>query len=242
MNKKKKGWGSFISDLLYEKTDTEDEFDDDDDLDDESDAEINGLLPITPQDHIMPAVKEPKAPEIKLNANIVDAIKNVMDDNNLDGYDYYEFMQSISEQTDMPSEKRKFEVVYSVIKGMGITKQHLIDTATRYLNAIVKHQEEFNDTIASEESEKVDALKNRAESIESTITEKTELIEAIKKEIESLHNEKVEVLEIAQENEATIDKLRQEGDLAYKLFISQINDGKRKINEYISEGDANGNG
>lgn len=220
----KKGLGGFIKGIFVESVEDED-FDD------------LPELPTSEQNHEMPDVKEPKADtpkqELSVNKEIVELIKNVMDDNNLDGYDYYEFMQSVAEQKDMPSEKKKFEVVFSVIKGMGITSEHLLNTADHYMSVIEKHQEEFNATIDAEEHDKVVKLKEQAEGIEGDITAKTEQIEALKAEIEQLHNQKVDIMDEALSNEAKITKYRQEGVLAYKLFIGQIKDGKNKINQYI---------
>ena len=219
-----KGLGGFIKGIFVETAEDED-FDD------------LPELPTSEQNHEMPDVKEPKADtpkqELSVNKEIVEMIKNVMEDNNLDGYDYYEFMQSVAEQKDMPSEKKKFEVVFSVIKGMGITSEHLMKTADHYMSVIEKHQEEFNATIDAEEHEKVIQLKEQAEGIEGDITAKTEQIEALKAEIEQLHNKKVDIMDEALSNEAKITKYRQEGTLAYKLFIGQIKDGKGKINQYI---------
>lgn len=234
MGVKKKGFGSMLKGIFVEQVD----FDEDELTDEELTEQMSsGGLPKTEQNYPMPEVKEPKAdkPEITINKNIVNAIKEVMDSNDLDGYDYKEFMRSIEEQSDLPSEKKKFEVVFSVIKGMGVTKSHLMDTADHYLNVVLQHKEEFTSKIDTEESEKVVKLKNKAETIEGSITEKTEQIKALEKEIEALHNEKVEVLEIASENEAEILKLRQEGDYAYKIFTDKIKDGKRKINDYVSD-------
>lgn len=235
MGGKKKGFGSMLKGIFVEQVD----IDDDELTDEELSEQMNsGGLPVTQQNHPMPDVKEPKAesaPEITINKNIVNAIKAVMDENDLEGYDYKEFMRSIEEQKDLPSEKKKFEVVFSVVKGMGVSKQHLVDTADHYLNIVLKHKEEFTAKIDSEESEKVVKLKNEAEAIEGSITQKTDQIEALKQEIEALHNKKVEVLEVASENEAEILKLRQEGDYAYKIFTDKIKDGKRKINEYVSD-------
>lgn len=224
-----KGIGGFLKGIFVEETDEE--------FDEEFEEECGSQEDSSPKtNEVKPEKKaEPKKPEIKVDPKIVEAIKTAMEESNLDGYDYYEFMQSVSEQKDMPSEKRKYEVVFSVIKNMGITKEHLISTADHYLSVIDKHQEEFNAKIDSEEQEKVIKLKDKANGMEDTITEKTEQIEALKREIEELHNEKVEILEVAIKNEAAVTQYRQEGTLAYKLFKGQIKDGKDKINQYIAE-------
>ena len=229
MAKKKKGFGSMLAGIFVEPIDS--------DEDEEFEEEVKNL-PKTKQDYPMPKVKEPKKkepePELVINNDIVNSIKQVMEDNNLEGYDYYEFMQSVAEQSDMPSEKRRFEVVFSVAKGWGLSKEHLITTADHYIEVIENHRKNFEGKINSEEQDKVLKLKSQAELIDRSILEKEELIESLREEMDALKERKESMLTVVNENEAEITQLRQEGNLAYKLFINQIKDGKNKINEYIS--------
>ena len=175
-----------------------------------------------------------EAPSVKMNEDVLAAIKNALDEANLDGYDYYEFMKSIAEQTDMPSEKKKYEVVFSVVKNMGVTTDHLVNSASHYIQVIGEHRSKFDANINDKEQEMVVKLHEKAESIENTITAKSDQIEALKAEIKALSEEKIEVVNVATENGAQIATLRQEGSLAYDAVVSQIEDGKNKITKYLS--------
>ena len=176
------------------------------------------------------------APAPAVNADILEALKHVIDevDNaHPDEYTYYKFMHTVSEQ-DNPSEKKKYEVVFSILKNMGITAESLILSADNYIHAIQNHYTGFDSKIALEEQEKVVKLNSEAEAIETTITSKSEQIEALKVEIKALHEKKVSIVDIARANDVSITKLKQEGTMAYKVVISQIEDGKNKITKYIS--------
>ncbi len=177
---------------------------------------------------------EEEAPAV--NADVIEALKQVIDDvdnAHPDKYTYYKFMHTVSEQ-DNPSEKKKYEVVFSILKNMGITAESLILSADNYIHAIQNHFTGFETKIESEEQEKVSKLNSQAEAIETTITSKSEQIEALKEEIKALHEEKVSIVDIARENDVALTKLKQEGIMAYKVVVGQIEDGKNKITKYIS--------
>jgi hypothetical protein len=173
-------------------------------------------------------------PELKINKDIVDSIKKALEENKLKGYNYYEFMSAVEQQNEIASEQKKFQIVFSVVKGMGVTKDQLVSTADHYLKIVEKHKIEFDAKVASEEEAKVTRVRTEADNIEAGITAKTEQIEKLKQEIEVLHKKKVEALNVAQTNDVDLLQIKQDGNVAYKLFADQIKDGKNKIIQYIS--------
>lgn len=173
-------------------------------------------------------------PELKINKDIVDSIKKALEENKLKGYNYYEFMSAVEQQNEIASEQKKFQIVFSVVKGMGVTKDQLVSTADHYLKIVEKHKIEFDAKVASEEEAKVTRVRTEADNIEAGITAKTEQIEKLKLDIEVLHKKKVEALNVAQTNDVDLLQIKQDGNVAYKLFVDQIKDGKNKIIQYIS--------
>ena len=221
----KKGFGALIKGLVWESDDTDNE-----ELTEEELAELEESAEEAPASATKEETTGPSP--VALNENIVDAIKEAIKEADLDGYDYYEFKKAVEEQK-FPSDKEKYVTVFSVIKGIGVTVEHLLTTADHYVDVLVKHRADFDTTINEEEEAGVTALKAKADSIEDEINAKLDAIEKAKAEIEALGAEKDSVLAMAQKNEATISTLRAEGDLVYKMFADDISDSKSKINQYL---------
>jgi hypothetical protein len=227
---KKGGIGGAIKGFFFESSNADDE--DDGDIVEAQESKVSSKSTQSTANAV-PVASSP-VPELKINQDIVNSIKDCMDENKLEGYNYYEFMQAVEEQTDIPSEQKKYEIVFKVVKGMGVTKQTLVSTADHYSKVVEKHKQVFIDKVASEEASKVVNVRTEAENIEKSISAKMAQMDALKQEIDSLHGKKVEALNVAHTNEMELMQIKQEGELAYKLFLDQIKDGKTKINQYLS--------
>ena len=228
MKKKKKTIGSLLGSIFVEQVDVdEEEFDE---TESEMDEEV---VEDSPAPRTAEAVDtEPE--EVELNDDIVASIKKAIDDANLEGYDYYEFMQTIAKQN-MPSEKEKYTTVFSVVSVMNVTKERLLSTASHYLDVLADHKARFIDNLKKEEAETVLALYDEADAIEDEITKKTEQIEAIKAEILEDSKRKEEIVALATNNESSLVNLNNQAQMAYKMFEDQITDSKAKIDKYINE-------
>ena len=165
MKKKKKTIGSLLGSIFVEQVDVdEEEFD-------ETESEMDDEVV---EDSSAPRTAEAvdtEPEEVELNDDIVASIKKAIDDANLEGYDYYEFMQTIAKQN-MPSEKEKYTTVFSVVSVMNVTKEHLLSSASHYLDVLEKHKEKFTENLKKEEAETVLALYDEADAIEDEITKK----------------------------------------------------------------------
>jgi len=242
---KKGGIGGAIKGFFFESSDGDDE---EDDVLETPQSSVS-VSPTQSTASVASADSTP-IPELKINKDIVDSIKQALEENKLNSYNYYDFMGAVEQQTETASEQKKFhwkyflhyhfheqkkfQIVYSVVKGMGVTKDQLVSTADHYLKIVEKHKAEFDSKVASEEDAKVTRVRAEAEKIETSITTKTDQIEKLKQEIDTLHKKKIEVLNIAQVNDVEIMQIKQDGAVAYKLFYEQIKDGKNKIVQYIS--------
>jgi len=226
------GIGKALKGFFFEQNDDEEE---DDELDvvetPEPKVAKKGKQSVVEAIPVAPA----PIPELKINKDIVESIKHALEENKLKGYNYYEFMSAVEQQTEIASEQKKFQIVFSVVKSMGITKDQLVSTADHYLKIVEKHKEAFDGKVATEEEAKVARVKVEADNIESVITAKSEQIEKLKQEIDDLSKKKISAMNMAQTNEVEILQIKQDGNVAYKLFADQIKDGKNKIIQYISE-------
>jgi len=181
---------------------------------------VNVVVPTTP---------------VEMNKDIVASLKKALEDANIEGYDYYEFVKAI-ETIDMPSEQQKFKVAFSVIQNLpGMSVDHLIKTADHYTTALENHKKQF--AVKFDEIVKVNIsdVETEIETTETEINKINERIAADQKLSANLANKRIELNNQVQNNRFEIERQKTEYNLAHGAFAASITENKNKIIKYLKE-------
>jgi len=167
-------------------------------------------------------------PQTEINKDIVASLKKTLEDANIDGYDYYEFVKAI-ETIDMPSEEQKFKVAFSVIKNLpNMSVDHLIKTADHYTETLTNHKKEF--AVKFDE-----AVKQNITNLEIEIATADAEVDTIQKRMNELVEKRTSLNNQVQNNRIEIERQKTDYNLAYGLFESNIIENKKKIEKYLKE-------
>jgi len=167
-------------------------------------------------------------PQTEINKDIVASLKKTLEDANLEGYDYYEFVKAI-ETIDMPSEEQKFKVAFSVIVNLpGMSVAHLIKTADHYTEALAQHKKDF--AIKFDQ-----AVKANIADLETEISAADAEIDTIQKRMTVLTEKRTNLNNTVQYNRIEIERQKTDYNLAYGIFESNIIENKKKIERYLKE-------
>lgn len=161
----------------------------------------------------------------------------VLEDNNLDGVDYFEFSRAKKANDNLPgfTEAMKYQSAFNTLKTISptITKEHLLKTADFYIEKLGSEEQEFSAEMQNEVNNQVTARLDLAKQKEKAIADKQAQILALQNEIVGLQTEIGQVNLEAQQKQAQIDTTAKNFKVTIDVVKAQINQDKANIQNFI---------
>lgn len=179
-------------------------------------------------------VSMPK-PGGKADPKFVEVLLKAIEANNLDGFDYLEFKQSLQNLSNVQmDEKTKYQSAFAMAKTMGATPSKLLNAAQHYINVLKKEEAKFVDALNNQRQKQVHNREQGIKQKEQLILEKQKRIAQLQKEIKadtkSLDTDK----EAINKSMAKVEATKLGFVNAYNGVLGQIQDDIQKMNQYIA--------
>lgn len=169
-----------------------------------------------------------------LDERSIEFLTAALSKNNLPGFDYLEFKQSLSalESMDM-EEQTAFKSAFATAATMGLTKAKLLKTAEHYKMVLDKEKNQFDAALQKQMQQKVE---NKRKEIQTLIQK----VEEYKKKIEELQ-EKIQRSQSTIDNadaniQDALDKIegtRESFEFTFQSIQNQIDKDIENINLYL---------
>lgn len=141
----------------------------------------------------------------------------VLEDNNIDGFDYLEFKNSVlSLSKAIPDEATQFKSAYEVGKTMGVTKEKLLDTARHYARMLEQEESKFQQAF---ENQKQQQLHGREEDIKKHEAEIVSIEKKIQDLNESIHHHNKTIEELRKAMVESAEKLSQTHGAFHSSYV-----------------------
>lgn len=102
--------------------------------------------------------------------------------NNLDGFDFLEFKQSVVALGKMGMDPAQaIKSAFTTASTMGITKDHLLKSGKHYVDVLQKEKHQFELALEKQVKERVESKLSRLDSMKAEITENERKIELLQK-------------------------------------------------------------
>lgn len=122
----------------------------------------------------------------KADPKFVEVLLKAIEANNLEGFDYLEFKQSLQNLSNVQmDEKTRYQSAFAMAKTMGATPSKLVNSAQHYINVLKKEEAKFSDALQNQRKKQVHDRENGIKQKERLIIEKQKKIEQLQKEIEA---------------------------------------------------------
>jgi len=188
-----------------------------------------------------PKKGQPVVNDIPVNKNasssekFVNSLLKAIEANNLEGFDYLEYKQSLRSLSKMEmDEATKFNSAFAMAKTMGANKKILIDSANHYLKILKTEEGKFNDAYAKQQQKQVQGRQDKVKSIQASIQKKEEQIKKLQEEIKNSKKEydlkKKEINSAA----AKVALTRDEFFASYHKVSDQISVDIERMNKYLT--------
>lgn len=164
-----------------------------------------------------------QAPSGSVDEKITDALFKALADNNMQGFDYFEFRQSLQTLSKMPlDEATQYKSAFATASTMGVTKEKLLESADYYQKVLLKEKDKFDNAVKGQSDSNVIKRKQEMETLQKTILEKSATIKRLTEEIDS-HNKLIEdIQKTISEAEGKINDTVQNFEISFNAVSGAI--------------------
>lgn len=170
----------------------------------------------------------------KVTQKFMDVLFKAMEKNNLEGFDYLEFKQSMASLKKMSmDEPTRYQSAFAMAQTMGATPDHLVKTAQHYINILRKEEEKFEAALAKQNQVQIGDKQNQIKQLDDTIKAKAAQIQKLTKEIEA-HQKQSKSLK-GQINKASVKVQTTKNNFiaSYKSLVGQIAADVENMKKYL---------
>jgi hypothetical protein len=173
-------------------------------------------------------------PQQVLNAEEYDKFEKhfekMFEQANLPGPDYYEFWKMMETlEAHIKDEKARMAATFASLSIQGLTKNRLVETATKYKELIDLDKVQF-EKVANEKSEKeIGHKKKEFHALEEMIVKHSEMIQKLTKEITDSQAAMAKLKTVITEEETKLAKNKQGYNVACEAMMRKITDDINKI-------------
>ena len=170
----------------------------------------------------------------KPSSKFTNVLLGAMDKNNIEGFDYLEFKQSLQNLSKMPmDETTRYQSAFAMAKTMGATPAGLIKTAGHYVRVLQAEEQKFQQALQNQRSKQIADKEAQQKQLEGAIKEKSKRILELNKEIEA-HQKKMDKLrsEIAQSS-VKVESTKNDFMASFQLIVGQIQKDIDNMKRYL---------
>lgn len=166
--------------------------------------------------------------------SIIETLFKAMSENNVQGFDYFEYKQSLKTLLGMLDEPTAFKSAYATAATMGLTKQKLTDSANFYIKVLDKEKEKFTQAVDAQVAANIKGKESEIEQSKNQINEKSEMIRKLTDEISALQQKMNEIQSHIIQATQKIQATSANFEASYQKIASDIKADVEKINQHIN--------
>lgn len=171
----------------------------------------------------------------KPNNKFVDLLLKSIEENNIEGFDYLEYKQSLQSLAKIESdEAKRFQNAFAMAQTMGLSKKKLDESAKRYIAVLNEEEAKFAQAFQKQKSSQIDQREDKINNLKTAITSKEGQIKKLQQEIEKSKKELTGIEGKINETLAKAEATKDGFYASYNMVLGQIKDDLAKINQYVS--------
>ncbi len=170
----------------------------------------------------------------ELDKKSVSFLLKAIQENNLPGFDYLEFKQSLNGLKAMDMDvTTAIKSAYTTGSTVGLTKSKLISSAEHYKKILMKEQEQFESALQKQMAQRVHGKKEEKEKLTSKIATYQSKIKELETEILKYQDKLDRADSEIESARAKIDDTKQKFENTFQAIMRQINDDIARLKEVL---------
>jgi len=179
--------------------------------------------------HVPQEVREGKVTE-----KFVKILFGAIEKNNLEGYDYLEYKQSLKALSKMAmDEQMRYQSAFAAAKPLGATPQKLIEAAAYYLDILKQEEAKFSQALVQQKSKQIGDRETRLKQLDSIIVQKEKQIEQLTKEIEEHKQHKEKMRGEISNSTVKVETTKNNFIASYNKIVDQIQQDVDNMKKYL---------
>lgn len=166
----------------------------------------------------------------------VDVLFKALENNNMEGFDYLEFMQSINnikKQNLTGDEIKLFQTAFALASTLKVTKSGILESGKYYLEILEKEKLSFYNSLNNNANVKLEEKNKEISDLQKKLSEDKAKLESLKNSIVS-DEEKYETLsQDLLQAQQKVNNVKTGFNLAYSSLVEKINADINKIEKYL---------
>jgi hypothetical protein len=164
----------------------------------------------------------------------VQILLGALEKNNQQGFDYFEFRQSLKNLAKMPmDEATRFHSAYAMAQTMHVTPAKLIESAQFYLNVLTGEQSKFNEAHAQQRAKLIGNREDEVKNLEAMIQNKSEQIKQLTQQIEEHRRMSEQIRSEVGESTVKIENTKADFEVTFNSVAGQIQEDIAKIQQHL---------
>lgn len=166
----------------------------------------------------------------------LDILIAAIEKNNIEGFDYLEFMQSIDnikDQAITEDESKIYQTAFSIANTLGIDKAKLLESGRYYLGVLEKERSHFNDALNNNAKRKLKQKLTELKDAEQSNNDYIVQMEALKAKIQKKELEINALKEELMEADGKIKSVMSGFSKAHEAMKNKINTDLEKMEKYL---------
>ncbi|HPK09901.1 MAG TPA: hypothetical protein PK246_06160 [Saprospiraceae bacterium] len=168
------------------------------------------------------------------NQRFVDILLKAIEANNLDGFDYIEFKNSLHSLSKMNmDEPTRYKSAYAMAQTMGTSVDKLVQSGNHYLDVLAKEHNKFQNAVKNQLDSQVNGRKQQITELKSSIESKKKKIAELQKEIEQENKQLDELNNDLTSAAEKVKSTENSFNHAYDSVVKQIKNDIQQMNNYL---------
>lgn len=189
--------------------------------------------PATPPSH--PTSERPTVnPEGTVSSKFLEVMAGAMEQNNLPGFDYMEYKQSLQSLEKMNmDEATRFKSALAMAQTMGANADGLLKSANHYIQVLNQEESKFEQALINQKTVQIKEKEEKAKRLQQIIIEKGQQIEKLNNEIASHRQEMDGIQSELDQTKQKLETTKNDFLATYQTLIGQIKSDIEKMNLYL---------
>ncbi|MCB0599763.1 MAG: hypothetical protein KDC28_00985 [Saprospiraceae bacterium] len=170
----------------------------------------------------------------KVSDKFLNILLAAMDKQNLDGFDYLEYKQSLQslDQISM-DEPTKYRSAFAMAQTMGANASNLVKTAQHYLQVLAEEEKKFEQALVNQRNLQITEKEQNLKSFNQSIADKTSQIQKLTEEINQIRKNMENMTGELQEAQFKLDSTKNDFLITYQSLVDHIRKDIENMNQYL---------
>lgn len=170
----------------------------------------------------------------RVTQKFTEILLRAMEANNLEGFDYLEFKQSLKSLEKMPmDEQTRFQSAFAMAQTLGATPDNLVQTAQHYILVLQKEEKKFEEALTHQRTKQIGSKTQEISKLEENIKAKAARIKKLTEEIEADQKRSENLKSQIKEASQKVDSTKNNFIASYNALIEKISGDIEKMGKYL---------